>query len=107
MQVKTIDPHPDPAKLFNDGITEPTKRFTLPVVEELGLEPDPEIEKMLKGDYPFLPKPVESYYADWERRLLKCRRGPQVINNREHKAQALNVGSANQEFAILGGGDDE
>ena len=71
VQVKTIDPHPDPAKLFNDGIIEPTKRFTLPVVEELGLEPDPEIEKMLKGDYPFLPKPVESYYAYWERRLLK------------------------------------
>ena len=71
VQVKTIDPHPDPAKLFNDGIVEPTKRFTLPVVEELGLQPDPEIEKMLKGEYPFLPKPVESYYADWERRLLK------------------------------------
>ena len=71
VQVKTIDPHPDPTKLFNDGIVEATKRFTLPVVEELGLQPDPEIEKMLKGEYPFLPKPVESYYADWERRLLK------------------------------------
>jgi len=71
VEVKTIDPHPDPAKLFNDGIVEPTKRFTLPVVEELGLQPDPEIENMLKGDYLFLPKPVESYYADWERRLLK------------------------------------
>ena len=71
VEVKTIDPHPDPAKLFNDGIVEPTKRFTFPVVEELGLQPDPEIEKMLKGDFPFLPKPVESYYADWERRLLK------------------------------------
>jgi len=69
--VKTIDPHPDPAKLFNEAIVEPTKRFTLPAVEELGLQPDPEIEAMLKGDYPFLPKPVESYYADWERRLLK------------------------------------
>jgi ABC-type nitrate/sulfonate/bicarbonate transport system substrate-binding protein len=71
VQAKTIDPHPDPAKLFNDGIVEPTKRLTLPVAEELGLQPDPEIEKILKGDYPLLPKPVESYYADWERRLLK------------------------------------
>jgi len=68
---KTIDPHPNPAKLFNDAIVEPTERFTLPAVEELGLQPDPEIETMLKGDYPFLPKPVASYYADWERRLLK------------------------------------
>jgi ABC-type nitrate/sulfonate/bicarbonate transport system substrate-binding protein len=68
---KTIDPHPDPAKLFNETIAEPTRRFTLPVVEEFGMQPDPDIESMLKGDYPFLPKPVESYYADWERRLLK------------------------------------
>ncbi len=71
VQAKTIDPHPDPAKLFNDTIVEPTKRFTLPAVEELGLQPDPEIEAMLKGDYPFLTKPAASYYADWERRLLK------------------------------------
>ena len=71
VQVKTIDPHPDPAKLFNDGIVEPAKRLTLPAVEELGLQPDPEIEKILKGDYPLLPKSVESYYADWERRLLR------------------------------------
>jgi ABC-type nitrate/sulfonate/bicarbonate transport system substrate-binding protein len=69
--VKTIDPHSDPAKLFNDAIVEPTKRFTLPAVEELGLQPDPEIEKMLRAEYPLLPKPVESYYADWERRLLR------------------------------------
>ena len=68
---KTIDPHPDPAKLFNDAIVEPTKRFTLPAVEELGLQPDPEIEKMLKGEYPLLPKPLDSYYADWERRIIK------------------------------------
>jgi ABC-type nitrate/sulfonate/bicarbonate transport system substrate-binding protein len=68
---KTIDPHPNPAQLFNDAIVEPTKRFTLPAVEELGLQPDPEIEKMLKADYPLLPKPAESYYTDWERRLLK------------------------------------
>ena len=71
VQAKTIDPVPDPAKLFNDAIVEPVKRFTLPVVEELGLQPDPELEKMLKADYPLLPKPVASYYADWERRLLK------------------------------------
>jgi hypothetical protein len=71
VQVKTIDPHAYPAKLFNDGIVEPAKRLTLPAVEELGPQPDPDMEAMLKGDYPFLPKPVESYYADWERRLLR------------------------------------
>jgi hypothetical protein len=71
VHAKAIDPHPDPARLFNEAIIEPTKRFTLPVVEELGLQSDPEFESMIKGDYPFLPKPVESYYADWEHRLLK------------------------------------
>ena len=71
VKAKTIDPHPDPVKLFNDAIVEPAKRFTLPAVEELGLQPDPEIEKMLKGEYPLLPKSVDSYYADWERRILK------------------------------------
>jgi ABC-type nitrate/sulfonate/bicarbonate transport system substrate-binding protein len=71
VQAKTIDPHPDPAKLFNETIVEPTKRFVLPVAEELGLQPDPEIENMLKGDYPFPPKATTSYYADWEPRLLK------------------------------------
>jgi len=70
-EAKTVDPHPDPEKLFNDAIVEPVKRFTLPVVEKLGIEPDPVIEKMLKAEYPLLPKPVESYYADWERHLLK------------------------------------
>jgi len=68
---KTIDPHPDPAKLFNDAIVEPTKRFTLPAVEELGLQPDPEIEKMLKGEYPLLPKPLDSYTG--------FRRSPDVV----------------------------
>ena len=71
VKANTIDPHPDPAKLFNDVIVEPAKRFTLPAAEELGLQPDPEIEKMLKGEYPLLPKSVDSYYADWERRILK------------------------------------
>ncbi len=71
VQAKTIDPSADPAKLFNETIVEPTKRFTLPAVEQLGLQPDADIESMLRGDYPFLPKPVATYYADWEHRLLK------------------------------------
>jgi NitT/TauT family transport system substrate-binding protein len=68
---KTIDAHPDPAKLFDAAIVEPTKRFTLPAAEALGLQPDPDIDAMLKGEYPFLPKPAPNYYADWERRQLK------------------------------------
>lgn len=68
---KTIDPHPDPEKMINDKVVEPTKRFLLPALDALGWQRDPPIEAMLKADYPLLPKPVESYYADWERRILK------------------------------------
>jgi hypothetical protein len=71
IEAKTIEPHADPGKLFNDAIVEPVKRFTLPAVGKLGIEPDPQIEKMLVGEYPFLPKPNATYYADWERRALK------------------------------------
>ena len=45
VQAKTIDPLPDPAKLFNDAIVEPVKRFTLPAVEELGLRPTPKSKR--------------------------------------------------------------
>jgi ABC-type nitrate/sulfonate/bicarbonate transport system substrate-binding protein len=72
VQAKTIDPHPDPAKLINDSVVEPARRFVLPVLEELGEQKDPQIEAMLKGEYPLLPKPAASYYADWERRLVKA-----------------------------------
>ena len=71
IEAKTIDPHSDAVKLFNDTIVEPVKRFTLPTVEKLGMAPDPVIEKMLTAEYPLLPKPGADYYADWERRLLK------------------------------------
>jgi ABC-type nitrate/sulfonate/bicarbonate transport system substrate-binding protein len=71
IEAKTIDAHPDPEKLFNDAIVEPIKRFTLPAVDALGMQPDPEIERMLTGEYPLLPKPNASYYADWERRIPK------------------------------------
>jgi ABC-type nitrate/sulfonate/bicarbonate transport system substrate-binding protein len=68
---KTIDAHPDPAKLFNDAVIEPVKRYVLPAVEELGLQADDQIEAMLKGEYPLLPRPVASYYAEWEKKMLK------------------------------------
>jgi hypothetical protein len=50
---------------------EPAKKFVLPAVEELGWQPDDQIEAMLKGEYPLLSRPPSSYYADWERRIVK------------------------------------
>jgi ABC-type nitrate/sulfonate/bicarbonate transport system substrate-binding protein len=72
VKAKTIDPHPDPANLINNAVVEPAKRFVLPALEELGEQKDPQIEAMLKGEYPLLPKPAASYYADWEHRLVKA-----------------------------------
>jgi NitT/TauT family transport system substrate-binding protein len=72
VQAKTIDPHPEPAKLINDAVVEPAKRFVLSALEELDEQKDPQIEAMLRGEYPLLPKPAANYYADWERRLVKA-----------------------------------
>ena len=72
VEAKTIDAHPDPAKLINNAIVEPAKRFVQPALAELGEEKDEPIEAMLKGEYPLLSKPAASYYADWEHRLVKA-----------------------------------
>jgi len=71
VDAKTVDPAPDPEKVINTAIVEPTERFTLPAVTVLGMQPDPAIEQMTTGEYPLLAKPNASYYADWERRMLK------------------------------------
>jgi NitT/TauT family transport system substrate-binding protein len=71
VEAKTIDAHSNPAELFNNSVIEPAKLYVIPALEELGLQADEAIETMLKGEYPLLPKPVASYYADWERKALK------------------------------------
>jgi ABC-type nitrate/sulfonate/bicarbonate transport system substrate-binding protein len=67
---KAMDAVGDPAKLFEEAVLEPTRRLTLPVLEELGWEKDAVVQDMLRGPYPLLPKPPEAYYADWEKKLL-------------------------------------
>jgi ABC-type nitrate/sulfonate/bicarbonate transport system substrate-binding protein len=70
VQANTIDRHPNPAKLFNDAVVEPTKRYLFPALEQLGLQADEQVEGMLRGEYPLLPMPVASYYAEWEKKAL-------------------------------------
>jgi NitT/TauT family transport system substrate-binding protein len=65
-----VTPVDDPDKMMNEYFIEPTKRFTLPAVEELGILPDAVVSKMLHASYPMLPKPVEEYYAPWDQRFL-------------------------------------
>jgi ABC-type nitrate/sulfonate/bicarbonate transport system substrate-binding protein len=67
---KAMDAVGDPTKLFEETIIEPTRRITLPALDELGWDKDPVVEAMLRSAYPLLPKPPETYYAPWERKLL-------------------------------------
>ena len=67
---KAMDAVSDPTKLFEETVIEPTRRITLPALEELGWDKDPGVEAMLRSAYPMLPKPPEAYYAPWERKLL-------------------------------------
>jgi ABC-type nitrate/sulfonate/bicarbonate transport system substrate-binding protein len=50
---------------------DPVYKFTLPALQEMGVQPDPVIKKMLMASYPLLKKPVESYLTDWDKMLLK------------------------------------
>jgi ABC-type nitrate/sulfonate/bicarbonate transport system substrate-binding protein len=67
---KAMDAAADPAKLFDEAVIEPTQRITLPALEELGWNKDGVMQDMLRATYPLLPKPPETYYAEWEKRLL-------------------------------------
>jgi ABC-type nitrate/sulfonate/bicarbonate transport system substrate-binding protein len=67
---KIIDAAPDAEKMMDGAVIEPTKRITLPALDELGWSKDGVVQDMLRATYPLLPKPPEDYYADWEKKLL-------------------------------------
>ncbi|MGO8919495.1 MAG: ABC transporter substrate-binding protein [Stellaceae bacterium] len=67
---KALDAVSDPAALFEEVVIEPTRRITLPALEELGWDKDAVVQDMLRASYPLLAKPPEAYYADWEKKLL-------------------------------------
>jgi NitT/TauT family transport system substrate-binding protein len=69
---KILPPVDDPEKLLDETVVRPTRRITFPAIEELGgMVRDPEIVAMLRASYPLLPKPVESYYSDWEQSIVR------------------------------------
>jgi len=67
---KAMDAVSDPAKLFEEAVIEPTRRITLPALDELGWDKDAVVQDMLRASYPLLAKPPEAYYAEWEKKLL-------------------------------------
>lgn len=66
-----IKPVDDPAKLMDEYFVKPTTTFALPALEELGIVDDPLQNAMIGGDYPLLPNPTSSYYAPWDKKLLR------------------------------------
>lgn len=66
-----IKPVADVQKMMQSYFIDPVTKFTLPALEELGMQPDPAIKKMLGASYPLLQKPVQEYYTRWDRDLLR------------------------------------
>jgi ABC-type nitrate/sulfonate/bicarbonate transport system substrate-binding protein len=58
-------------RMMNSYFVEPAMKFTLPVLEKLGVQPDPTYKKMLAASYPLLKKPAEEYLTKWDRDFLK------------------------------------
>ncbi len=55
------------AARMNEYWVEPTMKYTLPAVKELGLQDDPYIRKVERIPLPYLDKKPESYFAPWEK----------------------------------------
>jgi hypothetical protein len=55
------------AAKMNEYWIEPTMKYTVPAVKELGIQDDPYIRKVLKQSLPYLDKKPESYFAPWEK----------------------------------------
>lgn len=66
-----IKPTDDPARMIQSYFVDPALKFTLPVLEQIGMQPDPVVKQMLRASYPLLRKPAEEYLARWDRDLLR------------------------------------
>jgi NitT/TauT family transport system substrate-binding protein len=64
---RVIDPIENFPTLVEKYFIEPTQRFTLPAVEELGKQKDAILENVRQQQLPLLEKPVQEYLAPWER----------------------------------------
>ncbi len=69
MMVKTnmISSWERPEAKINEYWIEPTMKYTLPAVKELGINQDPYIYRILRTSLPYLNKKPESYFGPWEK----------------------------------------
>jgi len=63
---RVIDPVENFSTIIEKYFIEPTQRFTLPALEELGKQKDAILENVRQQQLPLLEKPVQEYLAPWE-----------------------------------------
>ena len=68
----TIDKPDDAAAMYKAAIIEPCQRFVLPAAQAVGIDKDPDMQAMIAGEYPLLPRPAAEYRGPWEEMLLKA-----------------------------------
>jgi NitT/TauT family transport system substrate-binding protein len=67
-EAKLSDPAPDPEAMIQQHFVEPTMKYTLPALNELGRVADPEADKLGHLKLPYLKKNPEDYFASWEKK---------------------------------------
>jgi NitT/TauT family transport system substrate-binding protein len=66
-QTKLSDPVSDPEAMIQQHFIEPTMKYTLPALNELGRVADPQADKLGHLRLPYLSKNPEDYFASWEK----------------------------------------
>lgn len=61
----------DALKMMQSYFIDPVLKFTLPALDEVGMQSDPVIKHMLSASYPLLPKPTQEYLSKWDKDLLR------------------------------------
>jgi sulfonate transport system substrate-binding protein len=66
--VKTnmIKPFDHPEAVMKEYFIDPTMKYTVPALKELGVSQDPYIYRMTRTPMPYLAKKPEAYFAPWE-----------------------------------------
>jgi len=62
-----IDAVPDPAAMIQRYFIEPTIRYVLPALSDIGRVADPETDRLRRIPLPSLPHPPETYLGPWEK----------------------------------------
>ena len=69
VKTKMIAPWDNPEAKMKEYFIEPTLKYTIPGLKELGIEKDPYIYKILREPLGYLENKPETYFASWEKEM--------------------------------------